>query len=64
MPFSDSQQDYQKFREMVAKMDDDELIDNFNSETGSGGWTGSRVFYLTAIFEEMEKRNVKIEKKQ
>lgn len=51
-----SQKLYKDLKERFHKMDDKELLTNFNREVGKTGWTSSRAMFLAAIREEFENR--------
>lgn len=62
MTIIDQQEILQKYRNRFSKMEDDLLIDALNREKRNKGCTKSRILFLSALNDEIKKRNIEIEK--
>tara|TARA_R110001599_G_scaffold331865_2_gene546862 strand:+ start:633 stop:905 length:273 start_codon:yes stop_codon:yes gene_type:complete len=51
---------YQKFKEQLSSLDDEQFIESFNEQVGNYGWGVGRSIYLGIIREEFKERGIDI----
>ena len=57
---SDPQKNYIEFKERFRNMDDKELVDTYANDMRKPGWVSSRSYFLLALKQELNKRNITI----
>ena len=49
---------YNEYKNLLQKMNDDELIDRFNQDVGNPGWVRARASFHAALRDEFDDRNI------